>query len=226
MVTNWGTTGSVSSSRRWTSWASPTSSGSVAIARTELREGIFWTTDLLEATNELVPLIRQRRPHVLITYNEVGAYGHPDHIQAHRVAMYGYLLAGVPSYRADLGPAWSVPRVLWSTMSRTRMAEAIRRLREAGDTETMKGFDAEGGLLPMISADEEIAAAIDGGPYVGQKLEAMRAHATQITADGPFFSGRAVLGDAMWSHEFYRFVAGQPFPESEGWADDLFAGLS
>jgi N-acetyl-1-D-myo-inositol-2-amino-2-deoxy-alpha-D-glucopyranoside deacetylase len=44
----------------------------LAIARTELREGIFWTTDLLEATNELVPLIRQRRPHVLITYNEVG----------------------------------------------------------------------------------------------------------------------------------------------------------
>jgi N-acetyl-1-D-myo-inositol-2-amino-2-deoxy-alpha-D-glucopyranoside deacetylase len=197
----------------------------LAIARTELREGIFWTTDLLEATNELVPLIRQRRPQVLITYNEVGGYGHPDHVQAHRVAMYGYLLAAVPSYRGDLGPAWSVPRVLWSTMSRTRMAEAIRRLREAGDTETMKGFDVEGGLLPMISADEEIAAAIDGGPYVSQKIDAMRAHATQITADGPFFSGQTVLGNDMWSHEFYRLAAGQPFP-GEGWADDLFAGLA
>jgi N-acetyl-1-D-myo-inositol-2-amino-2-deoxy-alpha-D-glucopyranoside deacetylase len=197
-----------------------------AIARTELREGIFWTTDLLEASNELVPLIRQRRPHVLITYNEVGAYGHPDHIQAHRVAMYGCLLAGVPSYRRDLGPAWSVPRVLWSTMSRTRMAEGIRRLREAGDTETMKGFDPEGGLLPMISADEDIVAVIDGGPYVSKKIDAMRAHATQITADGPFFSGRAVLGDDMWSHEFYRLAAGQPFPQGEGWATDLFAGLT
>ena len=198
----------------------------LATARAELREGIFWTTDLLEATNELVPLIRQRRPHVLITYNEVGGYGHPDHIQAHRVAMYGYLLAGVPSYRADLGQSWSVPRVLWSTMSQTRMADAIRRLREAGDTETMKGFDPEGGLLPMISTDEEIVAAIEGEPYVSQKIDAMRAHATQITPDGPFFSGRSVLGDAMWSHEFYRFAAGQPFPESAGWADDLFAGLS
>ncbi|MDF2746866.1 MAG: mshB [Propionibacteriaceae bacterium] len=198
----------------------------LAIARTELREGIFWTTDLLEATNELVPLIRQRRPHVLITYNEVGGYGHPDHIQAHRVAMYGYLLAGVSSYRPDLGRAWSVRRVLWSTMSRTRMAEGIRRLREAGDTETMKGFDPEGGLLPMISDDDDIAAAIDGGPYVSRKIDAMRAHATQITADGPFFSGRPVLGDDMWSHEFYRLAAGQPFPKGEAWADDLFVGLT
>jgi N-acetyl-1-D-myo-inositol-2-amino-2-deoxy-alpha-D-glucopyranoside deacetylase len=198
----------------------------LAIARTQLREGIFWTTDLLEATNELVPLIRQRRPHVLITYNEVGGYGHPDHIQAHRVAMYGYLLAGVSSYRPDLGPAWSVGRVLWSTMSRSRMAEGIRRLREAGDTETMKGFDPEGGLLPMISDDDDIAAAIDGGPYVSRKIDAMRAHATQITPDGPFFSARPVLGDDMWSHEFYRLAAGQPFPKGEGWADDLFVGLT
>ena len=65
-----------------------------------LRAGIFWTADLLEAANELVPLIRSRRPQVLITYNEWGGYGHPDHIQAHRVAMYGYLLAGVPELPA------------------------------------------------------------------------------------------------------------------------------
>jgi len=197
-----------------------------AIARSELREGIFWTTDLLEAANELVPLIRQRRPHVLITYNEIGGYGHPDHIQAHRVAMYGYLLAGVPSYRPDLGKSWPVPRVLWTTMSRTRMLEGLRRLREAGDTETFKDFDPEGPLLSLMSADEEIAAAIDGGLHVGQKLDAMRAHATQIAADGPFFAGVDVLGDQMWAHEFYRLAAGVPFPSPNGWADDLFDGLN
>ena len=65
-----------------------------AIPRDVLREGIFWTADLLEAANELVPVIRDRRPQVLITYNEVGNYGHPDHIQAHRVAMYATQLAG------------------------------------------------------------------------------------------------------------------------------------
>jgi N-acetyl-1-D-myo-inositol-2-amino-2-deoxy-alpha-D-glucopyranoside deacetylase len=197
-----------------------------AVPRDEFREDTFWATDLLEASNELVPLIRQRRPHVLISYNEIGGYGHPDHIQAHRVAMYGYLLAGVASYRRDLGDAWSVPRVLWTTFSRSRIAETIRLLREAGDAETMAGFDPGGPLESLTSPDADIDAAIDGGRYVQRKLDAMRAHATQITPDGPFFAAQAVLGDSRWATEYYLLAAGQPFLPAEGWADDLFAGLS
>jgi N-acetyl-1-D-myo-inositol-2-amino-2-deoxy-alpha-D-glucopyranoside deacetylase len=197
-----------------------------ATARDVLRPGIFWTTDLLEAADELVPLIRQRRPHVLITYNQLGGYGHPDHIQAHRVAMYGSLLAGAASYRPELGEAWPVPRVLWNSMSQSRMVEGIRRLREAGDTETWKGFDPEGGLGPMIARDQDIVAEVDGSAYVTRKHDAMLAHATQILPDGPFFAGRAVLGDSTWSHEHYVLAAGQPFPHPGEWADDIFAGLN
>ena len=102
----------------------------------------------------------------------------------------------------------------------------IRLLREAGDTETMQGFDPGGPLESLTTVDEDIAAAIDGGPYVAQKLDAMRAHATQITPDGPFFAAQAVLGDSRWSTEYYLLAAGQPFPQAGGWADDLFAGLS
>ena len=196
-----------------------------ATARDSLREGIFWTTDLLAAANELVPLIRDRRPQVLVTYNEIGGYGHPDHIQAHRVAMYGYQLAAMPHYRPDLGPAWQVDRVLWTTMSETRLREGLRALRAAGDTETFGGLDPEGSFGPMAASDEAIAVEIQGGPWVGRKLDAMRAHATQITADGQFFSGTAILGDTMWSHEYYRLAAGTPYPDPTGWADDIFAGL-
>jgi N-acetyl-1-D-myo-inositol-2-amino-2-deoxy-alpha-D-glucopyranoside deacetylase len=197
-----------------------------AVPREELREDTFWAADLLEVANEFVPLIRQRRPQVLITQNEIGGYGHPDHIQAHRVAMYGYLLAGVPSYRKDLGEPWSVPRVLWTTFSRSKTAETIQLLRETGDTETMQGFDPGGPLESLTTPDEDIAAAIDGAPYVGRKLDAMRAHATQITPDGPFFADQALLGDSRWSIEYYLLAAGQPFPQADGWADDIFAGLS
>ncbi len=116
-----------------------------AIARDVLRDGIFWTTDLLEAAVELVPVIRDRRPQVLITYNELGGYGHPDHIQAHRVAMYAAQLAGAQGFRPDLGPVWTVERILWNTMSRRKLSEGIRKLRAAGDTETFKGFDPDGG---------------------------------------------------------------------------------
>jgi N-acetyl-1-D-myo-inositol-2-amino-2-deoxy-alpha-D-glucopyranoside deacetylase len=195
-----------------------------ATARDALRDGIFWTTDLLEAANELVPLIRDRRPQVLVTYNQFGGYGHPDHVQAHRVAMYGTLLAGARSYRPDLGKAWTVSRVLWNTMSKQRMIAGIQALRDAGDLETFKGFDPDGGLTSMMAENDQIDAAIDGTAWVGQKLDAMRAHATQITADGPFFAGAKVLGDTQWSQEYYQLVAGVAFPAA-GWAADLFAGL-
>jgi len=67
---------------------------------------------------------------------------------------------------------------------------------------------------------------IDGTRWIAQKLSAMRAHATQITADGPFFAGADVLGDDRWSREHYRLVSGPRLPAGDGWADDLFAGLS
>ena len=197
-----------------------------AIARDVLREGIFWTTGLLEAANELVPVIRDRRPQVLITYNEIGNYGHPDHIQAHRVAMYATQLAGVPSYRRDLGEPWTVSRVFWITMSKRRLLAGIQALREAGDNETFQGFDPDGPMSVMLSDDADIAVEIDGRPWVAQKIAAMRAHATQITPDGPFFAGAEVLGEDRWAYEYYRLASGVPLPEGEGWADDLFAGLS
>ena len=197
-----------------------------ATARDVLREGIFWTADLLEAANELVPVIRDRRPQVLLTYNEIGGYGHPDHIQAHRVAMYATQLAGMPSYRRDLGEPWTVARVFWSTMSKSRMRAGIQALREAGDSETFKNFDLDGPLSSLMAEDADIAVEIDGTPWVAQKIAAMRAHATQITADGPFFAGSEVLGDARWASECYRLATGVPLPKGDGWADDLFVGLS
>jgi N-acetyl-1-D-myo-inositol-2-amino-2-deoxy-alpha-D-glucopyranoside deacetylase len=195
-----------------------------AIARTELRPGIFWTTDLLEAANELVPIIRSRRPQVLVTYDEHGGYGHPDHIQAHRVAMYAYLLAGAESYRPDLGPSWVVSRVLWSALSEGWMRDSIRALRESGDTESWQGMEADGEMPPMVVSDEAIAAVVDGSDYVKAKMAAMRAHRSQIAADGMFFTMSDVLGDRAWSQEHFRLAAGTPFPGT-GWATDLFAGL-
>src|SRR3712207_6177208 len=69
-----------------------------------VRDDTFWRADLTEASTLLVEVIREVRPQVLVTYDEFGNYGHPDHIQAHRVATYGAALAAVPSYRPDLGP--------------------------------------------------------------------------------------------------------------------------
>ena len=124
-----------------------------AIARDVLREGIFWTADLLEAANELVPVIRDRRPQVLITYDQIGNYGHPDHIQAHRVAMYATLLAGVPSYRRDLGEPWTVARVFWCTMSKSRMLAGIQApvLLIHGRYDRMVAFEVSIAILNHVA---------------------------------------------------------------------------
>ena len=111
-------------------------------------------------------------------------------------------------------------------MSREHMRKGIEALRAAGDTEAFADWDVDDESMPMISAESDIAVEIAADEFVDAKIKAMLAHATQITADGPFFAGAEVLGHQMWAREHYRFVAGVPFPVTEGWADDLFAGLS
>ena len=187
-------------------------------------ENAFWHADLTGAADHLVEVIREVRPQVLVTYDQFGGYGHPDHIQAHRVAMYAATLAGVPSYRLDLGEPWEIAKVYWAAMSESRMRESLRRLREAGDTETFEGMDPDGDLPPFVTPDELISARVDGSAFVDRKMAALAEHHTQVDADGFFFSG-GESGHAFWAEEFYRIVRGTPAPDDDGFESDLFAGL-
>jgi N-acetyl-1-D-myo-inositol-2-amino-2-deoxy-alpha-D-glucopyranoside deacetylase len=197
-----------------------------AVPADEISANAFWHADLAEAANDLVAVIREVRPQVLVTYDEFGGYGHPDHIQAHRVAMYAAALAAVPSHRHDLGEAHEVAKIYWGAMSASRMREGLRRLREAGDTTTFEGMDPEGPLPPFICEDRDLAAMVDGSDYVEAKMAAMRAHATQITLDGPFFALSNNVGEQVWGTEFFRIAKGHRGPTNDqGLETDLFAGL-
>src|SRR6478752_5907154 len=154
-----------------------------AIPADDIHDNAFWRADLTEAADHLVAVIREVRPQVLVTYDQFGGYGHPDHIQAHRVATYAAALAAVPSYRKDLGEAWDIAKIYWGAMSETRMREGLRALRDAGDTTSFEGMDPDGPLPHFVTADADLSAGIDATAYVEQKLAAMRAHATQITTD-------------------------------------------
>jgi N-acetyl-1-D-myo-inositol-2-amino-2-deoxy-alpha-D-glucopyranoside deacetylase len=197
-----------------------------AVPADDIHENAFWNADLTEAADDLVAVIREVRPQVLVTYDQFGGYGHPDHIQAHRVAMYGAALAAVPSYRRDLGDAHDVAKIYWGAMSASRMRQGLRRLREAGDTTTFEGMDPDGPLPPFISEDKDLAAVVDAGDYVEAKMAAMRAHATQISVDGPFFALSNNVGDQVWGSEFFRIAKGtQGATNDDGLETDLFAGL-
>src|SRR4029077_19519847 len=101
--------------------------------------------------------------------------------------MYAAQLAAVPSYRKDLGEPWEIAKIYWGAMSETRMRAGLRALREAGDTTSFEGMDPGGALPPFVTADENLAALVDGNAHVEKKMQALRSSPTQITLDGPFF---------------------------------------
>ncbi|QYJ04120.1 N-acetyl-1-D-myo-inositol-2-amino-2-deoxy-alpha-D-glucopyranoside deacetylase [Nocardioides panacisoli] len=196
-----------------------------AVPADTIHDNAFWYADLTEAATHLVEVIREVRPQVLVTYDEFGGYGHPDHIQAHRVAMYAAQLAAVPTYRRDLGEAWEIAKVYWGTLAQSRLREGLRALREAGDETTFEGMDPDG-PLPMGSPDADITAEVDATDHIDHKMAALRAHATQITTDGPFFALSNNIGSKALGVEHFRIVKGTPGPAGEnGWETDLFAGL-
>lgn len=190
---------------------------------TNERPDCFWQADLDEAAAQLVPVVREVRPQVVVTYDTNGGYGHPDHIQAHRTAMRAVELAADASFGE--GEPWQVSKVYWNAMPESRMREGLRRLRESGDTTSFEGMDPDGELPPFVTPDELVTTAVEATAYVGRKMDAMRAHATQITLDGPFFALSNNLGDAVWGVEYYRLVHGEAVRDGDGHEIDLFAGL-
>jgi len=192
----------------------------------DVKEGTFWRADVLEAASHLVAVIREVRPQVLVTYDDFGGYGHPDHIQAHRVAMYAASLAAARSFREDLGAPWDIAKIYWGAVSESWMREGLRRLRDAGDQTTFEGMDPDGDLGRFVTPDRLLDTVVDGSDFVEQKLAAMRAHATQIEVEGPFFALSNNVGNQVWASEWFRLVKGAKGPVDEGGLEtDLFAGL-
>jgi N-acetyl-1-D-myo-inositol-2-amino-2-deoxy-alpha-D-glucopyranoside deacetylase len=187
----------------------------------------FWNADLDEAVAAAVAVVREVRPQVLVTYDENGGYGHPDHIQAHRVAMGAATAAADPAYRPELGPAWDVAKVYWCCVPRSVLQRGIDALAATGESFFEGVTSADD--IPFAVSDKDVAAAVDGRAFVAAKDAAMRAYPTQITVDGPFFALSNNLGQEVLGTEYYRLVAGEPGPAGpgpEGWEDDLFAGLA
>ncbi|WP_326598826.1 N-acetyl-1-D-myo-inositol-2-amino-2-deoxy-alpha-D-glucopyranoside deacetylase [Streptomyces sp. NBC_01803] len=177
------------------------------------RPSAFWRADVDEAGAALAEVIAEVRPRVLITYDPNGGYGHPDHIQAHRVAMRGAELAA---------PRHRIARLLWNCAPRSVVHARLAELRAAGPGRF--GGVADAGDVPGVVADGEVALAVVGTDgQVAAKAAAMAAHATQIDVDGAVFALSNGLAQPLWETEYYRLAAGEPVPPG---ARDIFAGLA
>ena len=197
--------------------------------------GSFWQADVDEAAGELLAVIRKVRPQVLVTYDDNGFYGHPDHIQAHRVAWRAFELAD-----------GLVSKFYATAIPRSVLAEAMALLPDASDGPGASDASGGGGQriggadfskvesvaeLPFGTDDEKVTTAIDARDYLDAKLAAMHAHATQIAVDSPFFALSNNIGQRALGTEYYSLLAGPAWSGGGSGAapggrePDLFASL-
>jgi N-acetyl-1-D-myo-inositol-2-amino-2-deoxy-alpha-D-glucopyranoside deacetylase len=195
-------------------------------------DGAFWRADVDEAAGVLLEIIEQVRPQVLVTYDANGFYGHPDHIQAHRVAWRAF-------ERAD----GLVSKFYATAVPKSVLAEGVRAMREAGGDGQGEGAGAarlpgerpgsefetvtSADELPFGVPDEQVSTEIDARDFLDAKLAAMRAHASQIAVDSPFFALSDRVGQRAFGIEYYTLLAGPRGPGSgpHDRESDLFAGI-
>ncbi|WP_216208193.1 PIG-L family deacetylase [Amycolatopsis aidingensis] len=169
--------------------------------------GSFWTAPVEEAAQRLAAILREEQAEVLTVYDDNGGYGHPDHIQVHRVGLRAAELAGTP-------------RVYQNTMNRDQM---IRGMAEFAQSAAAAGIELPDFEEPgeFGKPESEITAAVDVTGYTGHKRAAMRAHASQISEESFFLAmPEDAFRRAFGTEWFIRAGQGPGITET-----DLLAGL-
>jgi len=192
--------------------------------RPPLPEGCFALGDLDEEVGALVAVVREFRPHVLVTYDERGGYPHPDHIRCHEISVAAFDAAGDPERYPDAGAPWQPLKLYYSHgFSRARTeafhAALLARGLESPYTEWLQNWPAD---LPDPGA--RVTTRIECADWFPVRDEALRAHATQIDPESRWFLVPRDMQREIWPTEDYelaRSLVDSSLPE-----DDLFAGIA
>ena len=187
-----------------------------------LPEGCFGLLDVDTAAEPLVRVMREFRPHVVLTYDEEGGYPHPDHIMTHKISMVAFDAAGDPERYPDAGEPWQPLKLYYHMWARGRWLALHEGMLAAG---------LESPFVEMMewinkrpNKDDRITTRVECGDYFEIRDDALRAHATQVDPDGPWFKAPMDLQRKVWPTEEYELVRSMvdsPTPE-----DDLFAGVT
>jgi N-acetyl-1-D-myo-inositol-2-amino-2-deoxy-alpha-D-glucopyranoside deacetylase len=217
-------------------WLGYLDSGMMGAPQNE-EPGSFWNADPDESTGRLVRIVRELRPQVLVSYNDFGGYGHPDHIRAAQVAKLAFERAGdpawYPEHQGDGLASWQPAKLYETVMDLSRRQEALERLRDRGIRSWILGDESEtpeqraareAHFASMVAATGPKTTSVDVRAFLPAKLAALREHVTQLAADGFFLA----LSENEWrewlpTEDFTLRVSrvGVRLPE-----DDLFAGLA
>ncbi|CAN3130276.1 N-acetyl-1-D-myo-inositol-2-amino-2-deoxy-alpha-D-glucopyranoside deacetylase [Mycobacterium sp. smrl_JER01] len=175
----------------------------------------FVDGDFAEQTAALAAAIDDLRPHVVVTYDPDGGYGHPDHIHTHRVTT-----AAVAS------AAWSVPKLYWTVTSASALSAGLAEMTEVPDGWIRVSAED----LPLFGyADDAIDAALELSAHRAARVAALRAHQTQVSVapDGRTFALSNNIALPVDSTEYYVLAGGAAGErDHRGWETDLLSGLS
>lgn len=181
----------------------------------------FWQADLGEATGRLVQLVRTYRPQVLMSYNEEGGYGHPDHLNAHKITVAAFDAAGDAAQYPEAGAPWAPSKLYYISQRRGLWLKAWAAMRERG---LKTPLDDEGFDSARFVDDPRINAVVGVRDYLGPKLAALREHRTQLKTDWMVLGVPEDLREAMFDNEYFIRVASR-VPVSDETESDVFAGL-
>ncbi|KUP96623.1 N-acetyl-1-D-myo-inositol-2-amino-2-deoxy-alpha-D-glucopyranoside deacetylase [Thermobifida cellulosilytica] len=187
-------------------------------APTNDRPGCFWRADVEAAAHELAAVIREVRPDVVVTYDDNGGYGHPDHIQAHRVTVRAFDLA---AERTLPGTPWQARKLYAIAQPRTVLEESVARMQaDPGPFTAPKAVEDVAPGTP----DALVTTRIDASAHLEAKTRAMRAHATQISVSGRRFALSNDIAQEIHAVEYFTLLRGpEPRRGPDGYETDLFA---
>ena len=185
-----------------------------------LADDCFYNLPMTAVLERLVPLIRDTRPQVLVTYDENGGYPHPDHIRTHDATIAAYHAAADPTFMPEAGPPFRASKVYYQmTFSHRRLSTLHAACEERG-IETPFG---EWLAKWDTSRPERITTRIHVGDHLRAAREALRAHRTQIDPDGFWFTIPEDLVAELYPYEEFRLAYSEVATERP--ERDLFAGI-
>ena len=181
----------------------------------------YINSDSAEVTARLVEIIRRFRPHIILTFEPYGGYGHPDHIAIHHHTLTAVPAAADPAYRPDLGAAWSVPRVFYPIVRVATLLTMKERMAARGLDVSF--FESLGQRVGKGWPDDQIHAVRDVGGTVWKKLAAFRCHATQFGPESIFRQLPEAEMAEVLRYEYFAQAMPEPVPQKT--FSDLFADL-
>jgi N-acetyl-1-D-myo-inositol-2-amino-2-deoxy-alpha-D-glucopyranoside deacetylase len=188
----------------------------------------FARAEVEDAARRLATVLRRERPQVVVSDDADGTYGHPDHVQAHRVTVRAVELAADPRLDLEGLPAWEVAKRYVHTIARSRMLEGHAALLAAGLASPFgEGPIERAEDLPFGSPDEAITTVVDVAAYLDRKRAALRAHRSQIGEDSFFLNTpEEQIGWFFGQEEFVLEDGPRHDDPATGRETDLFAGLA